>query len=132
MNDIPGDLAAWQARCKASGLSITTPRRAVLRTLLEQDGMDAVALLQRARTHHAGTSVGTVYRFMRELERLGLAHAKAQAHGRMRWYLGVAPAPAASSSLPDIGRLVAQLREFLRQLEALGFAEANPSSTPTP
>lgn len=107
---------AWQVRCKAQGLSLTAPRRAVLRALLEHDGADAVALLRRARLHHAGTSIGTVYRFMRELERAGLARAEAQAHGRMRWHSAAAQSPDLAK---ELGPLLAQLREFLARLETL-------------
>jgi Fe2+ or Zn2+ uptake regulation protein len=110
---------AWQARCGALGLSLTAPRRAVLQALLEHDGADAVALLQRARLRHAGTSIGTVYRFMRELERAGLVHAQAQAHGRMRWHAVAAYAPDLATELTP---LLAQLREFLIRLETLAAA----------
>ena len=115
MNEAPAGMDAWEARCKASGLAVTAPRRAVLRALLERDGVDAVELLQHARAHHAGTSVGTVYRFMRELERLGLVRAEAQPHGRLRWHAHAPPSPPADELRP----LLAQLREFVARLETL-------------
>ena len=106
---------AWVARCKALGLAVTAPRRAVLHALLEGDGVDAIELLQRARVYHAGTSVGTVYRFMRELERAGFVRAQAQPHGRLRWHADLSPAPLADELRP----LLAQLREFVVRLETL-------------
>ena len=108
-------MEAWQARCKALGLAVTAPRRAVLLALLERDGTDAVALLQRARLHHAGTSVGTAYRFMRELERTGLVRAEARPHGRLHWHAAASPAPLADELRP----LLAQLRAFIVRLESL-------------
>ncbi len=106
---------AWQARCEAQGLALTAPRLAVLHGLLESDGADAIELLQRARLRHAGTSIGTVYRYMRELERAGLVRAEAQPHGRLRWHADAPPKPLADELRP----LLAQLREFVVKLEAL-------------
>jgi Fe2+ or Zn2+ uptake regulation protein len=115
VNEALAGMDAWQARCKALGLAVTAPRRAVLRALLERGGTDAVELLQRARAHHAGISFGTVYRFMRELERVGLVRAEAQPHGRLRWHADASPASPADELRP----LLAQLREFIVRLESL-------------
>lgn len=111
----------WQARCKTHGLLVTVPRKAILTALLEQEGScDAVALLQYARMHYPGVSMGTVYRFMRELEKLGFAQARAQAHGRIRWRLCESPE---LSGPPEIRHLLTQVEDFLHELEQLGLAE---------
>ncbi|OOG49085.1 transcriptional repressor [Rhodanobacter sp. C01] len=118
-------LPAWEARCKSHGLLMTAPRRAILTAMLQSGTpRDAVTLLQAAREHHSATSIGTVYRLLREFEQHGLVHVQAQAHGRCRWRLRdpsqLAPAPA-----PGNARIMLrQVRRFLRELERLGFAEA--------
>ena len=129
-------LAGWAACCREHGLAFTAPRQAIVRALLEADGaLDAVGVLQAARGFHAGTSLGTTYRFLRELELHGLARAQPQPHGRMRWRL---PAVQASAGDDKLRPLLAQLRHILRELERLGFAglpaEAGPAhraDTPT-
>ncbi|WP_266159576.1 transcriptional repressor [Dyella silvatica] len=118
----------WQARCKTHGLLVTAPRKAILTALLDQEhSCDAVALLQHARAHHPGVSMGTVYRFMRELEKLGLAQAQAQPHGRIRWRLRKS---AELSDSLEVSQLLGQIEDFLHDLEQLGFAErqAAPST----
>lgn len=114
-------LASWETRCKAHGLSVTMPRRAILHALLNLDNAhNAVAVLQAAREHHPGTSLGTVYRFLRELEQAGLVQTQAQARGRMRWKLQE-PTAAATD---DIRLMLQQMRHFLHELERLGLADA--------
>ena len=119
-------LAAWEARCKSLGLLMTAPRRAILAALLSQPGMprDAVTLLQAARAHHPATSIGTIYRLLRELEQLGLVHVQAQPHGRCRWRLQDASLPASAKAPGNVRSMLRQVRRFLHELEKLGFAEA--------
>ena len=120
-------LAGWSARCREHGLAFTAPRQAIMRALLEADGpLDAVGVLQGARGFHAGTSLGTTYRFLRELELHGLAHAQPQPHGRMRWRLLEAQATGDDELLP----LLAQLRHVLRELERLGVAGLTAETGP--
>lgn len=122
--EIDNVLAAWQQRCQAQGLSLTASRRAILRALMEQhEARDVVPLLQAAQLHHAQTSIGTLYRFLRELEQRGLVDAYAQPHGRMHWQLReFEPFPAAFPA-PDVRRILRQAQEFLRRLACTGLAE---------
>ena len=129
VSDTGGDaLTHWEARCKSLGLLVTAPRRAILMAMLRIDQtVDAVTLLQAAREHHAGTSIGTVYRFLRELEQLGLVRTLTQPHSRCRWHLSDSPQglPEASG---NIRLMLRQIQSFLRDLEKLGLAEAFQSS----
>lgn len=121
-------LADWEARCKEYGMAFTAPRRAILRALLDAPApLDAVATLQGARGIHPGTSLGTTYRFLRELELHGLAHAQPQPHGRMRWQLAAGSPPA----IDELRPLLRQLRRILHELDRLGFADA-PFAAPHP
>ena len=126
VSDTVGDaLTHWEARCKSLGLLMTAPRRAILMAMLRIDQtVDAVTLLQAAREHHAGTSIGTVYRFLRELEQLGLVRTLTQPHSRCRWHLSDSP-----QGLPEapgnIRLMLRQIQSFLRDLEKLGLAEAS-------
>jgi len=126
VSDTGGDaLTHWEARCKSLGLLVTAPRRAILMAMLRIDQtVDAVTLLQAAREHHAGTSIGTVYRFLRELEQLGLVRTLTQPHSRCRWHLSDSP-----QGLPEapgnIRLMLRQIQSFLRDLEKLGLAEAS-------
>ncbi|GLQ50479.1 transcriptional repressor [Dyella flava] len=120
-------LKIWQQRCKAQGLALTTSRNAILHALLEQtEARDAVPLLQAAQAHHSGTSIGTVYRFLRELEQRGLIDAHVQPHGRIRWQLRQARMSSAAHAASDIRRMVAQVQDFLHTLEQMGLAEIAP------
>ena len=79
------DQLRWEQCCREHGLLLTVPRRAIIRAMLQQDQpIDAVALQRIARQHHAATSLGTVYRFLRELRALNLLHAQVPARGRSR------------------------------------------------
>lgn len=99
---------------------MTAPRRAILTAMSTTDApRDAVTLLQAAREHHAATSIGTVYRLLRELEHHGLACAQARPHARLRWRL--ADLPRAASDNPRMMRR--QMRRFLHDLEKLGLTE---------
>lgn len=115
--------SAWEARCKAGGLRLTAPRQAILAALLEQnDAGDAVVLLTAAQRHYPPTRIGTVYRFLRELEQLRLAQALAQPHGRTHWQLRPPPdadAPAGGEIQP----MLARLKDFLSELEQLELAD---------
>lgn len=127
-------LSVWQQRCQAQGLALTASRNAILRALLEQTGArDAVPLLQAAQTHHSTTSIGTVYRFLRELEQRGLIDAHVQAHSRTRWQLREVSLSTAAHVASDIRHMVAQAQDFLRTLEQMGLAEAaTPGAAPNP
>lgn len=125
-------LAVWEARCKSLGLLMTAPRRAILTAMLQPGAThDAVTLLQAAREHHAATSIGTVYRLLRELEQLGLVHVQAQAHGRCRWRLHDSPQAVPEQAAGNRRSMLRQVRRFLRELEKLGFAEAHPTAQAT-
>ncbi|WP_239949360.1 transcriptional repressor [Dyella terrae] len=121
-------LLAWEARCKSLGLLMTAPRRAILIAMLEfGTAHDAVTLLQAAREHHAATSLGTVYRLLRELEQLGLVQAHAPAHGRCHWRLHDSHSTTPEPAPGNVRIMVKQVQHFLRELEKLGFAEAQPA-----
>jgi Fe2+ or Zn2+ uptake regulation protein len=130
--DADDALSAWQQRCQAQGLALTAPRNAILSALLEQtEARDAVPLLQAAQTHYPGTSIGTVYRFLRELEQRGLIDAHAQPHGRTRWQLREATLSTAAQAASDIRRMVALVQDYLHTLEQMGLAEASaPNALP--
>jgi len=131
VTDIAAALTEWETRCTAQGLFITAPRRAILTALLHlDDACDAVALLQSAREHYAGTSMGTVYRFLRDLEQRGLAQAHAQPHGRIRWNLRSESPVALQKTTGDIHAMLDQLQDFMRDLEKIGLAGA--LRTPAP
>ena len=71
------------------GMRATPPRLAIWQVLHDADDEpDAVELLRRAQCLEPRTSLGTVYRFLRELELHGLASARPVAHERSRWRLG--------------------------------------------
>lgn len=127
-------LGIWQQRCQAQGLALTASRKAILRALLEQtEARDAVPLLQAAQAHHSATSIGTVYRFLRELEQRGLIDAHMQAHSRTRWRLREVSLSTAAQVASDIRHMVAQAQDFLRTLEQMGLAEtAAPGASPNP
>ncbi|WP_158754089.1 transcriptional repressor [Dyella sp. S184] len=122
-------LPAWEARCKSLGLLITVPRRAILAAMLELGtAHDAVTLLQAAREHHAATSLGTVYRLLRELEQLGLAQVQVPAHGRCHWRLHDSPETTPEQTPGNVRSMLKQVQHFLSELEKLGFAEAQPAA----
>ena len=126
-------LVAWEARCKSLGLLMTASRRAILSAMLRLDqAHDAVALLHAAREHHAGTSIGTVYRFLRELKQLALVHAETQPHGRCRWRLYDLPHDAAEHASDNVRAMLQQVQGFLQELEKLGLAEALQMPHPAP
>lgn len=103
-------LADWLAHCAARGLRLTAPRTAILAALHEAGRpLDAVALFQLARPRHAGLSLGTVYRLLRELETLALARPEAQPHGRTRWSLPGATAAGDDEAVALLARLAARL-----------------------
>ena len=89
---------------------------------------NAVTLLQAAREHHAATSLGTVYRLLRELEQLGLAQVQVPAHGRCHWRLHDSPDTKSEQVPGNVRSMLKQVQHFLRELEKLGFAEAQPAA----
>jgi Fe2+ or Zn2+ uptake regulation protein len=130
--DLEDALVCWQQRCKAQGLALTASRNAILRALLTQsEAQDAVPVLQAAQAHHPGTSIGTVYRFLRELEQRGLVDAYAQAHGRMRWQLRDEALSTAAQTAGEIHQMVVQVQDFLRTLEQMGLAETTEKHAPS-
>jgi Fe2+ or Zn2+ uptake regulation protein len=129
--DADDALSVWQQRCQAQGLTLTAPRKAILSALLEQtEARDAVPLLQAAQAHYPGTSIGTVYRFLRELEQRGLIDAHAQPHGRTRWQLRDEALSSAAQAASNIRRLVTQVQDYLRTLEQMGLAETSAPNAP--
>ena len=132
VSEVDSALAAWEARCKSQGLLVTAPRRAILTAMLRLDqSIDAVTLLQAAREHHAGTSIGTVYRFLRELEQLGLVYIEAQPHSRCHWRLRDSPQAIPEQTPGTIREMLRQVQSFLRDLEKIGLAEALQTPRPT-
>ena len=124
-----GALIALQRRCKAQGLVLTPSRHAILSALLEQqEARDAVPLLQAAQAHHSQTSIGTVYRFLRELEQRGVVEAHLQPHGRTRWHLREVALADVAHAASDIRSMVAQLQAFLKTLEQLGLTQDDNTS----
>jgi hypothetical protein len=121
-----------ELRCQSAGLRLTASRRALLATLRELAmPCDAVALLRAAQQRHADVRLGSVYRFLRELEQLDLAHAETQPHGRLRWHVHDHLPACAGVPPSDDAALLAQMRTFLRELESLGFAvQAPPADMP--
>jgi hypothetical protein len=93
-----------------AGLRATLPRLAIWQSLCDADDEpDAVELLRRASIIEPRTSLGTVYRFLRELEQRGLAASRPIAHQRARWHLGPADDAAASPRDPEAIAAVARL-----------------------
>ncbi|GAB2572760.1 hypothetical protein ISP15_04010 [Dyella jejuensis] len=114
----------WQQRCKAQGLTLTVSRRAMLRACVEaQAACDAVSLLVAAQRYHPGVSIGSVYRFLRELNRRGLLQAQAQPHARTLWQLRHPASTDAAQDAGDIRRLLLQVQDLLHALEHRGLHE---------
>ncbi len=82
---------------------------------------DAVGWLLAAQQHHAATSLGSVYRFLREMEQRGFVEVEAKPHSRCRWRL-----KDLMPTLPsgELQAMLEPLQAFLRDMEALGLAEA--------
>ncbi|MDR3447833.1 MULTISPECIES: Fur family transcriptional regulator [Dyella] len=86
MTTAPADIQPLLARV---GMRATPPRLAIWQALHDAtDEPDAVELLCRAQRIEPRTSLGTVYRFLRELEQHGLASSRPIAHERSRWRVG--------------------------------------------
>jgi Fur family ferric uptake transcriptional regulator len=96
-----------------AGLRPTPPRLAIWQVLHEaNDEPDAVDVLRRAQSLEPRTSLGTVYRFLRELEWLGMASSRAVSHERSRWRLrrgaaSNAKRPRDSAAVAAIAQLAA-------------------------
>ena len=116
VNETPDTLDAWEARCRAHGLTITPSRRAILTAMLQRaETCDAVTWLLAAQEHHAATSLNTVYRFLREMEQRGLVDVVVAAHARCRWRI--------RNESPSIeSEDVQQLQMLLREMASLGLA----------
>jgi Fe2+ or Zn2+ uptake regulation protein len=92
------------------GMRVTPPRLAIWRVLHDaSDEPDAITLLCRAQSVEPRTSLGTVYRFLRELEQHGLASSRAVTHERARWRLGASSESTArnSEAVAAVARLAA-------------------------
>lgn len=100
----PADIRQVLARV---GMRVTPPRVAIWRALhASGDEPDAVALLRRAQQWQPDTSLGTVYRFLRELERHGLVSSRTVAHERARWRVGAAePMARRDQAIAAVARL---------------------------
>lgn len=125
MADLASVLAGDGSECLTrAGLRATAPRLAVWHVLsTAQDEPDAVELLRRASAIEPRTSLGTVYRFLRELEQRGLAVSRPIAHQRSRWHasLGNAPSAVAMPSNPEMLAAVMRLAaSFGYQLIPIG------------
>lgn len=94
-----------------AGLRATPPRLAIWTVSHEaNDEPDAVDVLRRAQSLEPRTSLGTVYRFLRELELLGLASSRPVSHERSRWRLGHASdamPPRDSAAIAAVAQLAA-------------------------
>lgn len=111
-----------QARLRA-----TPPRLAIWQVLHEaSDEPDAVDVLRRAQSLEPRASLGTVYRFLRELEQHGLASSRAVAHGRSRWRLGKGAAPGEPS------RDAAAVAAVARLAAAFGYRLVPAAGGPGP
>ena len=92
------------------GMRATPPRLAIWQALHDaSDEPDAVEVLCRAQLIEPRTSLGTVYRFLRELEQHGLASSRAVAHQRSRWRLGSSSetTPSHTEAISVVARLAA-------------------------
>lgn len=106
---LPATSSDAHAVLAQAGLRATPPRLAIWAVLREADDEpDAVDVLRRAQSREARTSLGTVYRFLRELELRGLASSRPVSHERSRWRLGHASG-AMPSRDPAATAAVAQL-----------------------
>jgi len=108
---LPAVLSDAHSALAQAGLRATPPRLAIWQVLHEaNDEPDAVDLLRRAQSLEPRTSLGTVYRFLREMELLGMATAAPVTHGRARWRLarpGEMTVPSGEPVLQAIEKLAA-------------------------
>ena len=121
---LPTDAHASLAQ---AGLRATPPRLAIWQVLGDaSDEPDAVDILRRAQLLEPRTSLGTVYRFLRELESAGLAWSRPIAHGRSRWRLAgtqaAADTPRDPVALTAVARLAATFGYRLVPLKERAFA----------
>lgn len=108
---MPAALSDAHAALAQAGLRVTPPRLAIWRVLHDaNDEPDAVDLLRRAQSLEPRTSLGTVYRFLREMELLGMATSRPVSHERSRWRLTVGR--AASSRPPRQAAAVAAIAQL--------------------
>lgn len=78
-------LRAWLRRV---GLRATRPRLAVLQAMqAHAEALDAMALHRQVLALSARVSLGTVYRTLRDFERLGCVEVRIAPHGRLQWQL---------------------------------------------
>ncbi|WP_130618305.1 transcriptional repressor [Dyella amyloliquefaciens] len=82
---LPAASTDAHAALARAGLRATPPRLAIWQVLHDaNDEPDAVNVLRRAQSLEPRTSLGTVYRFLRELEWHGLACSRPVPHERSR------------------------------------------------
>ncbi|RAO77835.1 Fur family transcriptional regulator [Dyella jiangningensis] len=106
----PAALPDAHAALAQAGLRPTPPRLAIWQVLHEaNDEPDAVDVLRRAQSLEPRTSLGTVYRFLRELELLGLATSQPVSHERSRWRLADTAAGRGSPRQQAAVAAIAQL-----------------------
>ena len=125
MPDLASAVVSDGSECLTrAGLRATAPRLALWRVLCDaKDEPDAVELLRRASSIEPRTSLGTVYRFLRELEQRGLATSRPITHQRSRWCatLGNPPSTTAVPSHPEMLAAVMRLAaSFGYQLVPIG------------
>ena len=107
MSSAPAGIQQVLARV---GMRATPPRLAIWQALHDaSEEPDAVALLRLAQRIEPRTSLGTVYRFLRELEQHGLVSSRPVAHERSRWRLGASTATTAKNeaAVAAVARLAA-------------------------
>lgn len=74
------------------GIRMTSQRQVIWQVLAEcTRAVDAVELLQCTRARMPQISLGTIYRFLRELERHALVRAHTSSRHRTRWCVIEAP-----------------------------------------
>lgn len=132
--------AALRALFADSALRVTRPRLAVVAALQRQRApIDAQRLHAELRGADARTSLGTVYRTLRELERLALVDVQVAPHGRLRWRLREAmppfpalPADASAQGPSPVARLAEQAARLGYRLIPLAPHGAAPSQQDIP
>ncbi len=78
--------ASLEKKCKAYGLKLTSPRKAILRAIAESpDHPDVGALHKRVQSWKANIGVATVYRAVRLFEEKGIIKRHEFGDGRSRF-----------------------------------------------
>jgi Fur family ferric uptake transcriptional regulator len=107
----PSTSADIQQLLAQVGLRATPPRVAIVHVLRDaMDDPDALTLLCRAQRIEPRTSLGTVYRFLRELEQHKLASSRPVAHERALWTWGATGESSTANSSRNAEAIAAMSR----------------------